>query len=132
MQLIGTIKGRWRRLANKVMRRPDESFVRQHQRQEIWMPTELRLATRVVPIPGVINEVSLGGMRFRPATTYIYARSNLECFISLDGTLVPGTIRNTGSLGYGIQLSNPLDEDQFLQIVEKYTTTPEAVVGEAA
>lgn len=104
-------------------KKKDTSFVRQHVRHDVSLMAELRLVNRPHPIRGLVNELSLGGMRFRPATVHLYQRSDEDCFLSIGEKTFHGTIRNTGPMGYGIQLANPLD-DKFLDDCLKANRTP--------
>lgn len=91
-------------------KKKDAAFVRQHVRHEVALLAELRLVNRNHPLRGIVNELSTGGMRFRPATVHLYQRADEDCFLSIGDKTFHGTIRNTGPMGYGIQLANPLDE----------------------
>ena len=71
-------------------------------------------------IDGLITEASKGGFTFRPASNYLVERTGEYIQIIIDEFQRSGIIRSTRPDGYGVQLLQPLD-DQELKLLKQKT-----------
>ncbi|MEM6616954.1 MAG: PilZ domain-containing protein [Pseudomonadota bacterium] len=118
-----SFKSNLRELSSKLLfRKKSAGFVRRHQRYEVNFASNILMQGRTVPIPGIINEISLGGVRMRPATTYLLQREDEVASVQIGEVYYPCQIKNTGPDGYGIRLSRQIDEDLVDEIVREFGT----------
>lgn len=96
------------------------SHKRQFQRFDIFAVGAMTIMNNSQRIDGVIDEVSAGGLRFRPAATYILERQNEAVSIELGDFVISGIIRATRADGYGVQLLDQLDSEQLDILIKKY------------
>jgi hypothetical protein len=92
---------------------------RSHVRHDCMIVATITVIDKHVTIDGLVSELSLGGVKFRPASTYILDRTDEKVSVSMDGFVIDGTIRNTSPAGYGIQLAMKLEEED-LDAFSKY------------
>jgi hypothetical protein len=104
---------------------------RRHARHSCMIVAAMTITDKGVTLDGLVNEISLGGVKFRPATTYLLDRAGDEVTISMDGVVIAGTIRATTSVGYGVQLAVELEEDD-LRALSKYFKSPQEMAAMAA
>ena len=67
-------------------------------------------------IDGVVNEISQGGMRFRPASRFIQRRDGETVSIVIEELAFSGRIRASRPDGYGIELLDTLP----LEMLERF------------
>lgn len=108
-----------RRLNKDVVK---NSHKRQFQRHNIFAVASMVMMDNSLNMDGVVDEVSEGGVRFRPASTFIMERNNESVLMNLDSFQISGIIRATRADGYGVQLLDPLNQDQIDILIEKYQT----------
>lgn len=106
-----------RRLNKDVVK---NSHKRQFQRHNIFAVASMVMMDNSLNMDGVVDEVSEGGLRFRPASTFIMERNNESVLMNLDSFQISGIIRATRADGYGVQLLDPLNEDQLEILIDKY------------
>lgn len=106
-----------RRLKKDVVK---NSHKRQFQRHNIFAVASMVMMDNSLNMDGVVDEVSEGGLRFRPASTFIMERNNESVLMNLDSFQISGIIRATRADGYGVQLLDPLNEDQLEILIDKY------------
>ena len=70
-------------------------------------------------IDGLITEASKGGFTFRPASNYLEERTGEYIQIIIDEFQLSGIIRSTRPDGYGVQLLQPLDDQELIQLKRK-------------
>ncbi len=98
------------------------SHKRQFERFDIFAIGAMTIMNNSQRIDGVIDEVSAGGLRFRPASTYILERKNEAVSIELADYVISGIIRATRADGYGVQLLDQLSPEQVSVLIAKYKT----------
>lgn len=96
------------------------SHKRKFERHNIFAVGELVLMNNSQRMDGVIDEISIGGLRFRPASAYIMERSGDAVSMNLGEMQVSGRIRATRADGYGVQLLEQLSDAQLNLIIEQY------------
>lgn len=82
---------------------------RRFERHPCMIVATMTVTDKHFDVDGLVTEISVGGLRFRPASTYILDRRNEVVSISMEGLVVPGVIKNVSEIGYGIMLTNELD-----------------------
>ena len=108
-----------RRLNKDVVK---NAHKRQFERHNIFAVASMVMMDNSLSMEGVVDEISEGGVRFRPASTFIMERNNESVLINLDSLQISGIIRATRADGYGVQLLDPLNQDQLDVLIEKYQT----------
>lgn len=93
---------------------------RKFERYDIFAVGTMTMMDNSMLIDGVIDEVSAGGLRFRPASTYILERKNEAVSMKLGNYKISGMIRATRADGYGVQLLDQLDQDQLDNLIAQY------------
>ncbi len=96
------------------------SHKRRFERFDIFAVGAMKIMNNSQRIDGVIDEVSAGGLRFRPAATYILERRNEAVSIELGDFVISGIIRATRADGYGVQLLDQLNPEQLKILIKKY------------
>ncbi|MEO0328948.1 MAG: PilZ domain-containing protein [Pseudomonadota bacterium] len=67
---------------------------------------------------GYVIEVSKGGLKFRPAKSYLLERKDVQITIEFAGLRLPGKIVATRSDGFGIALFDMLTDEQMMSILQ--------------
>ena len=96
------------------------SHKRQFERYDIFAVGSLVIMNNSQRMDGVIDEVSAGGLRFRPASVFIMERKNEAVSIHLGDYNISGIIRATRADGYGIQLLDQLSKEQLEILIKQY------------
>lgn len=94
---------------------------RRHTRHECLCAGVVTIANSSIAIEGVVIEVSKGGVKFRPAKTYLLERKNVQIFVEFEGIHRVGKIVATRPDGYGIALFEELEDDQITSLISKET-----------
>jgi hypothetical protein len=84
---------------------------RRYARHKTFIVARLVMMSNSSTLDGVINEMSQGGMRFRPASLYLQKRDGETVSIVIGDTAFSGRIRASRPDGYGIQLLDMLDPE---------------------
>jgi len=93
---------------------------RQFERHKLFAPGVLIMMNSSQEIDGMIAEISSGGLRFRPASSYIQERNSEPVYIVLDDLRLSGRIRATRADGYGVQVLDEMTEESLREILQKY------------
>lgn len=113
-----------------VMRRfsAAKSFVRAHERRNCTCVGEIYFIDRGFGTRGIVDEISCGGLRFRPVHSYILERWGDSVSVRFNGYALDAQLVNVSPKGYGLKLRTPLTEAEVDEIV----ATEEAMFGRAA
>jgi|GEM_PF-3088477 len=97
------------------------SFQRIHERLpcEVWV--KLNFVDRGFGSLGLIDEVSRGGVRFRPSQSYICMRLGDAVRIHAGAFDLEATIVNTTEYGYGLKFRNALSPAE----IDAFVTMPD-------
>ncbi|HHS82722.1 MAG TPA: PilZ domain-containing protein [Devosia sp.] len=98
------------------------SHKRRFERHSIFAIAHITLTDSSQRIDGVVDEVSIGGIRFHPALSFIMERNNEPVTVDLGDLHLSGRIRATRADGYGIQLMDMLSEQQLADLLASYKT----------
>ena len=90
---------------------------RQFSRHETFVISRMVMMGTSQGVDGVINEISVGGLRFRPAATFLQRRDGEAVSILVGKSSYSGRIRSSRPDGYGIQLLDKLSEEQLGEIL---------------
>ncbi len=96
------------------------SHKRQFERFDIFAVGTMTIMDNSQQLDGVVDEVSAGGLRFRPASVFIMERKNEAISLQLGGFQISGIIRATRADGYGVQILDQLTDEQLSVLIEKY------------
>jgi len=96
------------------------SHKRKYERHKIFAVAEMTLMNNSQRMDGVVDEISVGGLRFRPASAFIMERSGDAVSMALGELHVSGRIRATRADGYGVQLLDQLSNEQLDTLIEQY------------
>jgi hypothetical protein len=88
-------------------------FTRIHERLPCAVWSKLHFIDRGFSSVGIVDEVSQGGMRFRPAQNYICMRMGDVVRIQAGDYNIEATIVNTTEQGYGLRLKKPIEQDDM-------------------
>lgn len=99
-------------------------FQRQHERRPCSVFAQLYFIERGFSIRGLIDEASLGGLRFRPAQSYILLRSHDPVRVTVLDREFLATLVNTSPMGYGLKLTSMLSEAELDAIVGPESRSP--------
>lgn len=102
------------RLLGKLRR--SASFTRAHERLTCSAVGEVVFIKRGCTIRGVIDEVSRGGLRLRPAQTFIVNRTDEDVRVMFGRFDLHATIVNTSPGGYGFKLKTVLTPADVAEI----------------
>jgi len=98
------------------------SHKRKFKRHNIFAVGEMVVMNNSQRIDGVVDEISTGGLRFRPASSFIMERNGDAVSMTLGDFQISGRIRATRADGYGVQLLDQLSKNQLNVIIEQYQT----------
>jgi hypothetical protein len=93
---------------------------RQYPRFACCIPATMHIPERDYELEGLVIEISLGGVLFRPAARYIMERTGSEIMARFSSYKLAGRIMNTRHFGYGIRLNTLLRQDDLDMIIEEY------------
>jgi len=88
-------------------------FTRMHERLPCAVWSKLHFIDRGFSSVGLVDEISQGGMRFRPAKSYICMRMGDVVRIQAGDYTIDATIVNTTEQGYGLRLKNFISPDDI-------------------
>ncbi|WP_375451373.1 PilZ domain-containing protein [uncultured Devosia sp.] len=92
---------------------------RRFERHATFIVGRLVVVSNAQHIDGVINEISLGGMRFRPASQYLQRRDGEIVSLLIEDRSFSGRIRASRPDGYGIELLEMMSEDTMIPLLTK-------------
>lgn len=95
---------------------------RRHARHPCSCIGKVSVANRALALEGLVTEVALGGIKFRPAKVYLLDMRGVQVSIEFGGLKVVGKIVATRPDGYGIALFDQLDEDTVDELVAQFGT----------
>jgi hypothetical protein len=98
-------------------------FYRAHQRLSCAIWVKLDFVDRGFRIPGLVDEMSEGGMRFRPALSHICVRSGDMVIAWVGDAVIEAVIVNTTEQGYGLRLKQPLSSEDVWLLCQSSTET---------
>ena len=91
---------------------------RQDARKNCFTVAALLLPEKGITIDGVIREASRRGLTFRPASNYIEERDGEAVQIAFSSWSRNGIIRSSRPDGHGIQLFDPLADEDIAAVIE--------------
>ncbi|CAO4163440.1 hypothetical protein [Methylorubrum populi] len=103
------LAGAFRRLSGRSRR--------VHERYPCLIPGKILFLERGFSIDGVVNEVSAGGLRVRPALTYLLWREIEDVFVEFGPFSLETVLVNTTRYGYGLRLKSVLPRDHLEEIL---------------
>jgi hypothetical protein len=93
---------------------------RKFQRHPTFAVSTLMLLDNSHVFDGVVTEVSAGGVKFRPASSFLQERNGDRVSIKIDEIQSTGVIRASRADGYGIQLLDKLPQEAMEFILQNY------------
>lgn len=91
--------------------------LRNDQRQSSSLLSRLEFLDSGLGLDGLVTDVSLGGINFRPASRFIQERNNERIQIIIGDIPLMGILRRTHPNGYGIQVTPRMTDEQFTDIL---------------
>lgn len=86
---------------------------RRHKRHACSCLGKMSILNRSLSLEGIITEVAKGGVKFRPAKTYLLDRTGVEVSIEIAGHKFTGKIAASRADGYGIAFFDELSDDDI-------------------
>ncbi|HEY8579358.1 MAG TPA: hypothetical protein VIL72_05685 [Beijerinckiaceae bacterium] len=96
-----------------------EGFVRAHERRRCVCVGEIHFIDRGFATRGIIDEISCGGVRFRPVHSFVLERGGDAVIVRFNGLEIEALLVNVSPKGYGLKLRTPLSDAQVDGIVRK-------------
>ncbi|WDR04517.1 PilZ domain-containing protein [Devosia rhodophyticola] len=90
---------------------------RRFERHSTFIVARMVMQNTSQQIDGVVNEMSLGGMRFRPASKYLQKRDGDTVSLIIEDTSFTGRIRASRPDGYGIELLDMMSEGMMAEFL---------------
>lgn len=84
---------------------------RRYERYTTFIIAQMEIMDSAQRFDGVINELSQGGMRFRPASRYLQRRDMDTVTVTVDQRVFSARIRASRPDGYGLELLEQLTPD---------------------
>jgi hypothetical protein len=91
---------------------------RRYERHATFIIAQMEIMDSGQRFDGVINELSQGGMRFRPASRYLQRRDMDRVTVLVDQRLFSARIRASRPDGYGLELLEPLTPEVVESLLE--------------
>lgn len=121
MSAGGLIKTNTKALRQRIKQdQKANKHLRRHKRYECFAIGILTILDRSVPIDGVVNEISAGGMRFRPASAFILDRKGERVMCTIGDLQVSGKIVAVHPNGYGVQFFEALQEQEIQEMLAEF------------
>lgn len=93
---------------------------RRHSRHECFIPARMHFLDHGFDMDGFVDEISLSGLRFRPAQLYLMRRTSSIVRIRAGDMDFVGILRNASPKGYGIELRMHLDEQILDDLIAEH------------
>lgn len=100
-----------------ILPHKSKDFSRRHTRHSCSIAATMNFSERGFSFDGELNEISLGGARFRPVHNYILERAGDPVVLRFGEEVLEGHIVNTTPQGYGLRLREPIQPDQMDRIL---------------
>lgn len=94
---------------------------RKFQRHPTFAVATLMLLDNSHIFDGVVTEVSTGGIKFRPASSFLQEHNGDRVAVKIDEIQSSGVIRASRADGYGIQLLEKLSQFEMDHILHNYS-----------
>lgn len=91
---------------------------RRYERHSTFIIAQMEIMDSGQRFDGVINELSQGGMRFRPASRYLQRRDMDTVSVLVDQHLFSARIRASRPDGYGLELLEPLTSEVLTSLLQ--------------
>lgn len=98
---------------------------RRHARYPCSAIGKVSVANRALALEGLVTEIALGGIKFRPAKVYLLDMRGVQVSIEFGGLKVVGKIVATRTDGYGIAFFDQLEEATLDDLVSQFGTGSE-------
>jgi len=118
MNVLGTLKSLRSRMPVFGRAKKSGASLRRFARHRCLHVAKMRILERHFDVDGIVTEVSLKGVRFRPASMFILNRVDQIVSVTIDNMVLRGLIRNATPMGYGIMLTSELTDEQLNLLVE--------------
>lgn len=93
---------------------------RRHARYPCSCIGKVSIGNRALTLDGLVTEVALGGIKFRPAKVYLLDMRGVQVSIEFGGMKVVGKIVATRPDGYGIAFFDQLEENTLDELVSEF------------
>jgi hypothetical protein len=90
---------------------------RRFERHATFIVAEMAMMDTRERFQGVINEISQGGMRFRPASRYLQRRDMATVTVVMAGQTFSARIRASRPDGYGLELLEPISAETLQDLL---------------
>jgi len=117
MNVLGAIKSLSSRMPAFGRAKQSGANLRRFARHRCLHVAKMRVLERHFDIEGIVTEISLKGVRFRPASMFILNRVDQIVSVTIDNMVLRGLIRNATPMGYGIMLTSELTDEQLNLLV---------------
>ena len=97
-------------LRNRVQNKAHGVAARRHTRHACSCLGTMSIINRSVAMEGIVSEISKGGLKFRPAKTYLQERKDAQVLFEFDRFRISGKIVATRSDGYGVALFEEIED----------------------
>jgi len=101
----------------RLFRFQKSNFSRSHERHHCKLSGSIFFLEHGFTLDGYVEEISLGGVLFRPAQTYMVRRFEGTVRVTAGPLVAEGELRNTSAFGYGLQLRQQLTQEKLDEIL---------------
>ena len=110
-------------MLSRLFRLKKSNFSRSHERHTCRLSGSLFFLEHGFILDGYVEEISLGGILFRPAQTYMVRRYEGMVRVTAGPLVAEAELRNTSAFGYGLQLRQQLTQEQLDEFLKSEPTT---------
>lgn len=93
---------------------------RRHIRHACSCIGTMSIVNRSLAFEGIVSEIAQGGIKFRPAKTYLQDRKGVQISIEFGGMRLTGKIVATRADGYGIALFEQVGDERIDAFLSEY------------
>ncbi|MEM9710556.1 MAG: PilZ domain-containing protein [Pseudomonadota bacterium] len=101
---------------------------RRHSRHGCSVLATLQFMNSATLMYGLVTEVSVSGLRFRPAKSFLLERNGAQVSCAFEQFRLPGKIVASRANGYGIALHEEIDLTLLEAFVAEFGNEPEKPV----
>ena len=109
--------------AKRLFRFRKSNFARSHERHGCQLSGNIFFLEHGFTLDGYVEEISLGGILFRPAQSYMVRRFEGTVRVTAGSLVAEAELRNTSALGYGLQLRQQLTQEQLSEFLKSEPKT---------
>jgi hypothetical protein len=114
------VEGAWLGWTRRLMPWSRPSWTRRFPRHPCCVMATLEIGARDIALDGLVTELSLGGLLFRPASAFVFDRLGAAVTVRVGDDELEGLIVNVKETGYGVRFHESIAEERMAALLRHY------------